>query len=55
VRTNLLTGLTAWIGFNDLGAEGIFQWASGQPVTYTNWASSYPYGTTLGAAMTVPT
>jgi hypothetical protein len=26
-----------WIGLTDIDAEGIFQWISGQPVTYTNW------------------
>jgi len=26
-----------WIGFNDINAEGNWEWVSGEPVTYTNW------------------
>jgi hypothetical protein len=35
-------GDTLWIGFNDAGQEGNFVWASGQPVTYTNWEAGQP-------------
>jgi hypothetical protein len=31
-----------WIGFNDVATEGTFEWVSGEPVTYTNWASDEP-------------
>lgn len=31
-----------WIGFHDLNVEGTFEWFSGEPVTYTNWASTEP-------------
>ena len=31
-----------WIGFNDLNIEGQFEWVSGDPVIFTNWAASQP-------------
>lgn len=31
-----------WIGFNDVATEGAFEWASGEAVTYTNWAPNEP-------------
>jgi hypothetical protein len=31
-----------WIGFNDIAQEGVWEWVSGDPVTYTNWAPSQP-------------
>ena len=31
-----------WIGFQDANTEGTWEWVSGQPVTYTNWASGEP-------------
>jgi hypothetical protein len=33
---------TFWIGFNDVGSEGTFEWVSGEPVTYTNWNIGEP-------------
>lgn len=31
-----------WIGLNDIDEEGVFEWSSGEPVTYTNWAPGKP-------------
>jgi Ca2+-binding RTX toxin-like protein len=31
-----------WIGLNDAKQEGKFEWVSGDPVTYTNWAAGEP-------------
>ncbi|MBT3266397.1 hypothetical protein HN371_04540 [Candidatus Poribacteria bacterium] len=31
-----------WIGLTDVGHEGQWQWANGEPVLYTNWADREP-------------
>lgn len=31
-----------WIGASDEAAEGEWQWVTGEPVTYTNWADNQP-------------
>ena len=31
-----------WIGYHDSGVEGVFEWASGRPSTYENWAPGAP-------------
>lgn len=33
-----------WIGLNDAVQDGVFVWSSGEPVTYTDWASGQPSG-----------
>jgi hypothetical protein len=34
-----------WIGFTDVAVEGQWEWVSGEPVTYTNWAPGEPNNT----------
>ncbi|MFK8185231.1 MAG: lectin-like protein [Phormidesmis sp.] len=31
-----------WMGLSDSAEEGVFRWASGEAVTYTNWAAGEP-------------
>ncbi len=35
-------GQHLWIGFNDIQVEGSWDWSSGEPVVYTNWAPGEP-------------
>ncbi|MDJ0903037.1 MAG: PQQ-dependent sugar dehydrogenase [Xenococcus sp. MO_188.B8] len=42
LRENFSETEQLWIGLNDAETEGQFQWSSGQPVTYTNWAPGEP-------------
>ena len=39
---NQLAISSAWIGLNDVNAEGQFEWCNGNPVTYTNWYPGQP-------------
>jgi hypothetical protein len=31
-----------WIGLNDAGTEGVFEWSSGESITYLNWYPGEP-------------
>lgn len=31
-----------WIGLNDIANEGVYQWVTGEAVTYTNWSAGEP-------------
>ncbi|MBE3123865.1 MAG: DUF5011 domain-containing protein, partial [Planctomycetes bacterium] len=31
-----------WIGFNDAAIEGVWEWISGEPITFTNWNVGEP-------------
>lgn len=42
VRSTFAQFTPVMIGINDAAAEGTFVWASGQPVTYTNWDAVQP-------------
>jgi len=33
-----------WIGLSDIRKQSVFEWSSGEPVTYKNWASGQPSG-----------
>lgn len=35
-------GRSLWIGLNDVATEGVFVWASGEPVTFTKWRGGEP-------------
>jgi len=42
LRANFGERTRFWIGFNDAAAEGTWVWASGEPVSYTNWDDDEP-------------
>lgn len=35
-------GTYGWIGLSDLTGTGAFEWVTGEPLTYTNWAPGEP-------------
>lgn len=39
---NITEGEDAWIGFNDIQEEGLFNWADGRLVNYTHWGLGQP-------------
>lgn len=42
LRGQFGTNAYLWIGFNDIGSEGNWQWASGEAASYTNWWTGEP-------------
>ena len=36
--------LEFWIGLSDAGSEGVYQWASGEPLEYVRWRDGEPNG-----------
>lgn len=38
----VLGSMPLWIGLNDLDEPGVYEWASGLPLLYTNWAPGEP-------------
>jgi hypothetical protein len=42
LRATFGADIRYWIGFNDAAVEGTWVWASGEPVTYTNWDEDEP-------------
>ncbi|MFX1518283.1 MAG: C-type lectin domain-containing protein, partial [Promethearchaeota archaeon] len=39
---NLAGSNRIWLGFTDIGTEGVWQWVTGESVTYTNWNPGEP-------------
>lgn len=39
--TDHLTSI-GWLGFSDQGSEGTWEWITGEPLVYTNWAPGEP-------------
>jgi hypothetical protein len=39
-----------WTGLNDVATEGLFEWVSGEPVSYLNWFPGEPNGAVSGPA-----
>ncbi|EDO47850.1 predicted protein [Nematostella vectensis] len=42
VRNAVQDGNSVWIGFNDKGREGRWEWTDRSPVTFKNWSPNEP-------------
>nr|XP_006813569.1 PREDICTED: macrophage mannose receptor 1-like [Saccoglossus kowalevskii] len=40
--SQISNGESYWVGLNDLGVSGVYEWSDGQKVTYTNWGVNQP-------------
>lgn len=42
VNGKTIWGDYAWIGLSDARSEGVYEWVTGEPFSYTNWAREAP-------------
>jgi C-type mannose receptor len=36
------SGVTFWIGLNDIAVEGVYVWPTAEPALFFNWAQNQP-------------